>query len=38
MDRLKPVFLELNEEVSYDHIRIVVASCSHGGDLETMTM
>ena len=23
--RLKPVFLELNEEVSYDHIRIVFA-------------
>jgi ATP-dependent DNA helicase RecQ len=24
-ERLKPVFLELNEEVSYDHIRIVIA-------------
>ena len=23
--RLKPVFLELNEEVSYDHIRVVFA-------------
>lgn len=25
MDRLRPVFVELNEEVSYDHIRIVFA-------------
>ena len=24
-ERLKPVFLELNEEVSYDHIRVVFA-------------
>ncbi|HVL16307.1 MAG TPA: DNA helicase RecQ, partial [Gemmata sp.] len=24
-DRLKPIFLELNEEVSYDHIRVVLA-------------
>ncbi len=24
-ERLKPVFLELNEEVTYDHIRVVFA-------------
>jgi hypothetical protein len=25
MAKLKPIFLELNEEVSYDHIRVVFA-------------